>query len=153
LAPCDFFLSPKMKLKLKGRRFDTTEEIQAESQSAWHSYKTGLPVSVPKMETVGPVSTCGMELLRGRWRPIGLMVRFMIFTASVRNNLNTTTTFWTIRIYLTFQIHACMRCPVPLTKKFVLFTSYSKIWGTRMLDTYKHCSLRVTYYRQAKYCL
>jgi hypothetical protein len=32
LAPCDFFLFPKMKLKLKGRRFDTTEEIQVESQ-------------------------------------------------------------------------------------------------------------------------
>jgi hypothetical protein len=32
LAPCDFFLYPKMKLKLKGRRFDTVEEIQAESQ-------------------------------------------------------------------------------------------------------------------------
>ena len=32
LAPCNFFLSPKMKLKLKGRRFDTIEEIQAESQ-------------------------------------------------------------------------------------------------------------------------
>jgi hypothetical protein len=33
LAPCDIFLFPKMKLKLKGRRFDTTEEIQDESQS------------------------------------------------------------------------------------------------------------------------
>jgi hypothetical protein len=32
LAPCDFFLFPKMKLKLKGRRFDTIEEIQAESK-------------------------------------------------------------------------------------------------------------------------
>jgi hypothetical protein len=32
LTPCDFFLFPKMKLKLKGRRFDTSEEIQAESQ-------------------------------------------------------------------------------------------------------------------------
>jgi len=32
LAPCDFFLFTKMKLKLKGRQFDTTEEIQAESQ-------------------------------------------------------------------------------------------------------------------------
>jgi transposase len=30
LAPCDFFLFPKMKLKLKGRRFETIEEIQAE---------------------------------------------------------------------------------------------------------------------------
>jgi hypothetical protein len=32
LAPCDFFVFQKMKLKLKGRRFDTNEEIQAESQ-------------------------------------------------------------------------------------------------------------------------
>jgi hypothetical protein len=32
LAPCDFFPFPKMKLKLKGRRFDTIEEIQGESQ-------------------------------------------------------------------------------------------------------------------------
>jgi hypothetical protein len=40
-------------------------------------------------EIVGPVSTCGRELLRGWWRPIGLMVSFMIFTASVRNILNT----------------------------------------------------------------
>jgi hypothetical protein len=31
LAPCDFFLSPKIKLKLKGRRFDNIEEIQAKS--------------------------------------------------------------------------------------------------------------------------
>jgi hypothetical protein len=32
LAPCDFHLFPEMKLKLKGRRFDFIEEIQAESQ-------------------------------------------------------------------------------------------------------------------------
>jgi hypothetical protein len=32
LAPCNFFLFPKMQLKLKQRRFDTTEEIQAKSQ-------------------------------------------------------------------------------------------------------------------------
>jgi hypothetical protein len=32
LAPCDFFPFPKMKLKLKGRRFDTIKEIQTESQ-------------------------------------------------------------------------------------------------------------------------
>jgi hypothetical protein len=32
LAPCEFFLFPKIKLKLKGRRFVTTGEIQAESQ-------------------------------------------------------------------------------------------------------------------------
>jgi hypothetical protein len=33
LAPCDFFLFPKIKLKLKGPRFDTNEEIQAEWSS------------------------------------------------------------------------------------------------------------------------
>ncbi|KDR06482.1 hypothetical protein L798_04224, partial [Zootermopsis nevadensis] len=32
LAPCDFFLFPKLKIQLKGRRFETIEEIQAESQ-------------------------------------------------------------------------------------------------------------------------
>jgi len=33
LAPCDFFLFPKMKLQLKGRCFDRVEEIQRESQN------------------------------------------------------------------------------------------------------------------------
>jgi len=32
LAPCDFSLFPKLKLRMKGRTFDTTEEIQEESQ-------------------------------------------------------------------------------------------------------------------------
>jgi hypothetical protein len=31
LIPCDFFLFPKIKLKLKGHRFDIIEEIQDES--------------------------------------------------------------------------------------------------------------------------
>jgi transposase len=34
LAPCDFFLFPKMKLQLKGRRFEGVEEIQRESHNA-----------------------------------------------------------------------------------------------------------------------
>jgi hypothetical protein len=33
LAVCAFFLFPKMKLKLKGCQFHTTEEIQAELQT------------------------------------------------------------------------------------------------------------------------
>jgi hypothetical protein len=38
------------------------------AESAWRSDRKELPGSVPKMkETVGPVSTCGRELLRG-WR-------------------------------------------------------------------------------------
>jgi len=32
LAPCEFFLFPKLKLRMKGRRFNTIEEIQEESQ-------------------------------------------------------------------------------------------------------------------------
>jgi hypothetical protein len=61
LAPCDFFIFPKIKLKLKGRRLVTTEEIQAESQRVLETDRKGLPGHVPKMEeTVGPVSTCGM---------------------------------------------------------------------------------------------
>jgi hypothetical protein len=34
LAPSGFILLPKMKIKLKGRRFDTVEEIQAETRTA-----------------------------------------------------------------------------------------------------------------------
>jgi hypothetical protein len=64
LAPCNFVLFLKMKLKLKGRQFDTTEEIQAQSQRVLNTDRKGFPRSVPKMETVGPVSTCGMELLQ-----------------------------------------------------------------------------------------
>jgi hypothetical protein len=32
LAPCDIFLFPKSKLKLKGGHFDTIEEMQPEWQ-------------------------------------------------------------------------------------------------------------------------
>jgi hypothetical protein len=65
LTPCDFFLFPKMKLELKGRRFGTNEEIQAESQRLLDTERKGLPENVPNMkETVGPVSTCGRGLLR-----------------------------------------------------------------------------------------
>jgi hypothetical protein len=31
-APCNFFLFPKIKLKLKGGLFDSSEEIQAQSK-------------------------------------------------------------------------------------------------------------------------
>jgi len=34
LVSCDFDVFPKMKLRLKGRRFVSIEEIQAESQQA-----------------------------------------------------------------------------------------------------------------------
>jgi hypothetical protein len=67
LALCDFFLFPKIKLKLKGRRFDTIEEIQAESQRVLDSLDSKrLQGNVPEREeTVGPVSACRRELLQG----------------------------------------------------------------------------------------
>jgi hypothetical protein len=32
LAPCDFALFPELKMKLKGRHFETVSDIQRESQ-------------------------------------------------------------------------------------------------------------------------
>jgi hypothetical protein len=37
LAPCDFALFPKLKMKLKGRCFDTLSDIQRESQAVLNS--------------------------------------------------------------------------------------------------------------------
>ena len=34
LAPCDFWLFPKLKRPLRGYRFDTIEELQAELKKA-----------------------------------------------------------------------------------------------------------------------
>ena len=39
LAPSDFFLFPKLKMKLKGRRFQTLEEIQAEPQAVLNTLR------------------------------------------------------------------------------------------------------------------
>ena len=41
LAPCDFFLFPKLKLWMKGRRFDNIEEIQEESQRVLEKFQKG----------------------------------------------------------------------------------------------------------------
>jgi hypothetical protein len=66
LAPCDFFLFPKIKINLKGRRFDSIEEIQVESKIVLDTDRKGLTGSFQKMEeTVGPVSTCVGGVLRG----------------------------------------------------------------------------------------
>ena len=39
LAPRDFWLFPKLKRPLRGHRFDTIEEIQAESKKAWRLWR------------------------------------------------------------------------------------------------------------------
>jgi hypothetical protein len=67
LAPSDFFRFPKMKLKLKGCRKDTVEEIRAESQRVLDTLteKDFQEAFQKREEKVRPVSTCGRELLRG----------------------------------------------------------------------------------------
>jgi hypothetical protein len=49
LAPCDFFPFPKIKLKLKGRWFDTAEEIQAKSQIVLDTDRKGIPGSITEL--------------------------------------------------------------------------------------------------------
>ena len=41
LVPCDFFLFPKLKLQMKGRRFDNIEEIKEESQRVLEQFQKG----------------------------------------------------------------------------------------------------------------
>ena len=93
LAPCDFFLFPKMKLRLKGRHFDTTEGIHAETQEvidihlrtsrdAWnHGKHAGIAVYMPKgttsKETV-KTRSCGKKLF--------FMVKFPEFLGSPTYN-------------------------------------------------------------------
>jgi histone-lysine N-methyltransferase SETMAR len=40
LVPCDFSLFPKLKIKLKERRFESVSDIQRESQAVLDSIKT-----------------------------------------------------------------------------------------------------------------
>jgi hypothetical protein len=56
-----------MKCKLKGLRFDTNEELQAESKRVTDTLtEKDFKEAFQKMEkAVGPVCTCGRELLRG----------------------------------------------------------------------------------------
>jgi hypothetical protein len=39
LAPCDFALFPELKMKLKGRRFETMSDIQSESRAVLDNIK------------------------------------------------------------------------------------------------------------------
>jgi hypothetical protein len=90
LAPCNIFLFPKMKLKLKGPRFDTTKETQAESQIVLDTLteKCFQQAFQKRRRRWDRCLHAGRnyfererERERERWRLIGLMVSFMIFTA------------------------------------------------------------------------
>jgi hypothetical protein len=69
LASCDFFLFPKIKFRLKGCRFDTIEEIQAESKEVLKALT--LEDFQGCMESLYP---CSRGLLRRRQWKLGVMI-------------------------------------------------------------------------------
>ena len=63
LAPCDFFLFPRLKKVLKGHRFEATEDTIRHPER-------GVRKMFPTVaETLGEVCSCGRELC---WRQLGL---------------------------------------------------------------------------------
>jgi hypothetical protein len=52
-------------MKPKGHRFDTTEEIQTESQRMLDTNRKLLPGSFPKMKKLGPVLHAGGNYFEG----------------------------------------------------------------------------------------
>jgi hypothetical protein len=92
LAPCDFFLFTRMKFKLKGRRFDTIEEIQAESQRVLDNPRQKRTFR-KRSKNVGDGGT-GVCMWEGTtWRVMATdrpYVELYDFSAYVRNILDTT---------------------------------------------------------------
>jgi hypothetical protein len=92
LAPYDFFLFQKMKLKLKGCQFDTTEEIQAKSQRV---LDTPTEKEFRRRSKNGGDGGTGVDMQKGTTlrvmtagRPFGELYDF---TTLIRNILDTTT--------------------------------------------------------------
>ena len=75
--PCDFFVFPKMKLRPKGRRFDTTEEIHAESQDFMDTptFDNFQGCVKSRGRTLGSLYTRPRGLLRRRRWKLGVTVR------------------------------------------------------------------------------
>jgi transposase len=76
LAPCDYFLFPKMKLKLKGRRFDSIEEIQTESQDVMKTLtQNDFQQCFRSWKSKGTTSK-GMEANKnfGKWLSCGIQI-------------------------------------------------------------------------------
>jgi hypothetical protein len=56
LAPAEFFLFPKMKIQLKGRRFHTAVEIQRNSQTHTRDHKN-TNTTIPNVNTAMSLGT------------------------------------------------------------------------------------------------
>jgi transposase len=75
LAPCDFWLFPKIKLKMKGNRFDTIPEIEATTkerlraltkddfQSCFRSWQDRWNKRTGAMGTTLKVTNCTLKLM------------------------------------------------------------------------------------------
>jgi len=63
LAPCDFFLFPRLKKVLKGHRFEVTEDVKRNSTKILRHPERGVGKMFPIVaETLGEVCNCGREL-------------------------------------------------------------------------------------------
>jgi hypothetical protein len=79
IAPSDFFLFTKKKINLKWRRFDTAEEIQAETQTVLSALTKTLPGYISKVATkLGSVCALPRDYFEGDDAERG-NVRFTIF--------------------------------------------------------------------------
>jgi hypothetical protein len=92
LAPCDFFLFQKTKLKLKGRWFDTIEEIQAKLQIvldilAENNFQEAFQKWRRRWDRCVNEEGTTLRVMAAN-RPHG---KFYDFTESIRNILDTTT--------------------------------------------------------------
>jgi hypothetical protein len=83
--PPNVSLFPRLKIKLKGRHFDTIEMIEAESQAVLNTLTEYdlLDAFKSMADVLGTVDTLGNGLLRRSWRPIGPTIVFDHMAAPV----------------------------------------------------------------------
>ena len=90
LAPCDFFPFPKLKLRMKGRRFDTIKDSRGIAVGIWNNSKKGLQGMLPSMaETLGPLYLCKRGVLWRWWRNLTSKVSKLLFISTVLEVLDT----------------------------------------------------------------
>jgi transposase len=88
LAPCDFFLFPKMKLKLKGRRFMLLRRSRPNRRECLTLIEKDFQEAFQKWRWRYRCLHAGGNYYECDGGRQALMLSFMIFTASVRNILN-----------------------------------------------------------------
>lgn len=69
LVLCIFFFFPKLKIKLKGQRFDNDKQNLVESHACW----THSPKTIFRMHSV-----CGRSTGIGAWTPKGTTLKVMV---------------------------------------------------------------------------